>query len=78
MFPQSLGTAFTALRTRLPWPKQPSRVISLPKVELRTERHDHEGFRVTDMMLSISGARPGKSGARFEGAAYFVWKRRKE
>lgn len=75
------GAALVTLLTRLPWPKVPLPPFSWPRIKVQTERQTCDGIRVTDIMLSVSGQRrqrtnAGNSEPKFEGAVYFVWKRK--
>jgi hypothetical protein len=57
--------------------------IRLPKIRLQTERQKAAGVRVTDVMLSVAGAKPRSAALapaepRFECSVYIVWKSRKD
>jgi hypothetical protein len=76
------AAAFVTLLTRLPWPKVPLPQFSWPRIKVQTERQTCDGTRITDVMLSVSGkgrqkASAGNAEPKFEGAVYFVWKRKK-
>ena len=71
------GIAILTLLTRLPRPKLPWLHIPWPKFKLQTEHQTSDGIKVTDVMLSVSGRKPGSSQREFEVAAYFVLKNRK-
>ena len=55
--------------------------IRMPKIRLQTERQKSSGIRVTDVMLSVAGARPRSAALapepKFECSVYVVWKTRK-
>ena len=56
--------------------------IRMPKIRLQTERQKASGIRVTDVMLSVAGAKPRTAALapaepRFECSVYVVWKTRK-
>ena len=57
--------------------------LGLPKFRLQTERQKASGIRVTDVMLSVAGAKPRSAALvaaepKFECSVYIVWKTRKD
>ena len=75
------GSGILARLARAPRLKGRLPRISWPKIRMQTVRQSCQGTDVTDVALSFSGwelrqKSAGNSQPKFEGAVYFVWKRK--